>query len=1109
MTKYVLAVLALFIFCILLFCSKSTAPVGPSKSITLEQILEFQNDFSTKYEYYLDYFDSTEALDKIANLVSEETELVQSVVQTEQGLEVEYTNGLRGGLLVDPGDHYSDLYGHNTQAPENSEPAAKPAYVAPNSKRSLFLCPIYSTRWKVADSISALAQNAITKAGYQPFTKKLQAGCGIADFIQIYNYGLIHIYTFNFDWYENEVLSDVYLMTGDSVSQYLNDHYEAKISNKDLAVIYVPGYGNVYFIRPALIADAIDLGSEQPLFFLGYGNSLDGGWPEELSTGAVIGFEGAVDAPHYLKWSQDLYSVMSDTSDFKQITVQDWYENIESSYIDENYVPPRSVRIDYYGSGDFVLWQSLRVTEIVPEMGFVGDTIEIHGIGFGAVQADGFVTIGSQTAGVVSWSDTLILATVPEDADQNGIGIFILDHSCQNIGFSVLQDIAILAVTPDRIYRGYLTSIHGFGFGETGGDSYIKFGNSIFDDVVYWSDTLIQEYIASWVEFGTAQVITPESESNIFSFNLITEVIINSMTPAVGKSGDTIAIRGTYLGYDPGIVYFASTKVSGGQIVNWSDTLINVIVPNNSDYGQIAVKVISHNLTSNEKSFFKQTYSTITSITPNDVVQLDTVTIGGSGFGEEMGASKVEFKRTSSSYGYPAEIVSWSDTEIVAIVPLRAITGIVSVKVNDYYSNAFNITIFGINSVSPSLGIPGTYIDIDGSEFGSSQGSSQVTLNGDELIVTRWLDFGVDCKLPERVSSGDLIVTVNGRSTTPIHFKVPQVFDVYPEWVAPGMMVTITGVDLGLQVYPLYFTGGACDYIESWSDTLVIAQVPESAMSGPIEVRSYGMQGLLSPPIQILDITALDPMYGLPGDTIDILGTGFWDYAGSNFVTLNDQEISIVAWSDTKITAIIPPEADSGQIVVHVNGYASTGEELAIVGLDDIFELLYQAPICQTKFSGMMKFTGSDEEYTEMVIENVATAPGSWAVNSYSYQDGNGSNNGTIDISGVEIISQNTRHEQFQYIAWPPKEYLEYYKFNLNNIPFSSIELELDYMYVIFEISGPEAENHISDIQTYIMNIYQDMHDIYTDYNWYYQYTDWDNEEYPPRIEVIFKIPYN
>jgi len=1116
MTKYVLLLITLLLLFVFIFCSKSTAPVEIPDTVTLEQILVFQDSYSQKYKYYLDYFDSTEALEAVFNFIAADTTLVESVDITEQGLAVVYTTGLRGGMLIDPGDNYEAHFTQGQNSIENSKALPKPADITPNSKRSLFLCPIYQQRWKTADSISMYAHSSITKAGYQGFNKKLGIECGISAFIHLYNYGLIHIYTFNFNWYQDNAFTDVYLMTGDVISDDLNTLYDEDLSNQDIAIINVPGYGNLYFIRPAMLTDVVELGSERPLIYLGYGNSLNSGWPESLKTGACIGYDGQVDAIHNIKWAKDFYSAMSDTAQFKQITIQDWYSTIETFYTDNSYDPPRQISIEYEGTDDFVLWQSLRVTEIIPEMGFVGDTIAIHGIGFGNDQSDGNVLIGDQTAEIVSWSDTLITLIVPEDATQDGLDITVRDINYQNVAFYVMDRIAILDITPERAYWGDLISIHGFGFGDEQGNGYILLGGYEFDEIQYWSDTLIQTYIASWVKNGNAQVIAQNNESNLFDFSLITEITLNSITPAAGKSGETVILRGTNLGYDPGYVYFGNTRVSGSLITFWSDTAIDVVVPNIIEYGQMKVKVVSHGLTSNEKIFFKQTYSTISSITPNDVGQLDTITISGSGFGDEIGNSKVEIITVGYIRGKEAEIVSWSDTKIRSIVPLLVSTGKVYVVRDGNYSNGFDFTIFGIDQISSAVGIPGTLFEIYGAEFGDNQNNSEVTLNEIPIEIRDWQDYRIKCKLPAGVSSGDLIVIVNNRTTPPYHYKVPRIFDITPKWVAPGMMVTINGVDFGYGRYPVYFHGGPSEYVE-WSDTLVVAQVPESAMSGSVQVRAYGLRGPNSDPIEVLDITYIDPLFGLPGDTVDIYGTGFFEYFGNNYVTLNDMEMPVVDWSNTLITAIIPPEADSGQIVVHVDGYASIAEEFVIVELDDLFDLLFQAAVCETKFSGAMAFDNQEPIYTELIVKNTGDYTGKWIVDSfeygpvvyYPYDINQHFNAGKIETDGSMILNQKTGYNYYWEMtgggAW--SIYMKDVRFDLYNIPFESIVQNSDTTFIKYALYGSESINHIDNISTYVYQ-YSGMHDEGVGwYSWQYQSTDWENEQYPPAIEVIFKIP--
>ncbi|MGH3054802.1 MAG: IPT/TIG domain-containing protein, partial [Gaiellaceae bacterium] len=54
------------------------------------------------------------------------------------------------------------------------------------------------------------------------------------------------------------------------------------------------------------------------------------------------------------------------------------------------------------------------ITSVSPDMANPGDTVTITGTDFGAMQGSSAVTIGGSGAGVTSWSDTSIVATVPQ-----------------------------------------------------------------------------------------------------------------------------------------------------------------------------------------------------------------------------------------------------------------------------------------------------------------------------------------------------------------------------------------------------------------------------------------------------------------------------------------------------------------------------------------------------------------------------------------------------------------------------------------------------------------------------------------------------------------------
>jgi hypothetical protein len=71
----------------------------------------------------------------------------------------------------------------------------------------------------------------------------------------------------------------------------------------------------------------------------------------------------------------------------------------------------------------------------------------------------------------------------------------------------------------------------------------------------------------------------------------------------------------------------------------------------------------------------------ITAITPNMAPAGNRITVSGLNFGSAQGSSYLSFENLTSRVSYNAEIVSWSDTAIAAIVPRLATAGTYEVKV--------------------------------------------------------------------------------------------------------------------------------------------------------------------------------------------------------------------------------------------------------------------------------------------------------------------------------------------------------------------------------------------------------------------------------------------
>src|SRR5260370_19296491 len=106
--------------------------------------------------------------------------------------------------------------------------------------------------------------------------------------------------------------------------------------------------------------------------------------------------------------------------------------------------------------------------------------------------------------------------------------------------------------------------------------------------------------------------------------------------------------------------------------------------------------------------------------------------VNGSGFGDTQGTSTVAF-------GYPtpgnpgqftyatAAVISWSDTQIVAVVPSAATVGPLKVTVGGVSSNTniyFSVPAPHVNSIFPTSGVPGTQVTVTGWGFQAVQGNN-------------------------------------------------------------------------------------------------------------------------------------------------------------------------------------------------------------------------------------------------------------------------------------------------------------------------------------------------------------------------------------------------
>jgi hypothetical protein len=146
--------------------------------------------------------------------------------------------------------------------------------------------------------------------------------------------------------------------------------------------------------------------------------------------------------------------------------------------------------------------------------------------------------------------------------------------------------------------------------------------------------------------------------------------------------------------------------------------------------------------------------------------------------------------------------------------------------------------LYGVN---PTEGNPGDSVGLTGSNFGSSQDGSQVTLDGGVVQdpgIT-WSDQSIGFKVPVRDVARDkdwgvaqdvsVRVVVNGQSTNPMTFTVnpPVLSNPTPQQAAKGDSVEIPGHNLGDAPGQLSINGAKIQKDVHWTNAAITFKVPD------------------------------------------------------------------------------------------------------------------------------------------------------------------------------------------------------------------------------------------------------------------------------------------
>jgi sugar lactone lactonase YvrE len=572
---------------------------------------------------------------------------------------------------------------------------------------------------------------------------------------------------------------------------------------------------------------------------------------------------------------------------------------------------------------------------------------------------------------------------------------------------------------------GSLVTIFGSNFGAAQGSSVVTF-NGVIATTTSWSESQIIATVPASASTGPLVVMVGSQTSNGVLFTV--PLYINTISPTSGSIGTIVTVTGSGFGSSQG----SSTLTFNGTSsipTSWANAKIVVPLPSGATTGLVVVTV--NGQPSNGITFTVILPPSISGLSPLSDPPDSLVTISGSNFRTTQQDSVVTFN------SLVAAVVSWSETVIVARVPLNATTGPVVVTVGGLASNGLTFTVVPkITTLTPVSGTAGTSVTIAGSGFGATQGTSTVTFNGETAATSTWSKTSLVATVPPAATSGPVVVTVAGNASNGIYFSIPSslspvINSLSPQTGLIGTVVTITGSRFGSTNGGSTVTfNGIVATPSSWSDGSITARVPVGTTSGPVVV-TVGGEASLGVAFTVLQISITYPITGMTlnkpqtvvygtlpdvsGDVTVVVNGRYAMINGNSFAVnniglglgQNTMTVTLTNQAGESATTSLTVQSDSQNAYVTL----SAGLEMGVAPMNST--LAFQATLPSTITQIDLTFGSTDLGAVPFPYQVTMSTPGIYiatvtvqTANALSYQDQFALN--ALDHDALETLLRTT-----------------------------------------------------------------------------------------------------
>jgi len=330
----------------------------------------------------------------------------------------------------------------------------------------------------------------------------------------------------------------------------------------------------------------------------------------------------------------------------------------------------------------------------------------------------------------------------------------------------------------------------------------------------------------------------------------------------------------------------------------------------------------------------------------------------------------------------------------------------------------------------PSTAVPGATVSISGKRFPAfrSVQVNRVTVGGFPALIQRWESDLIEVKVPFQAQSGPVEIMAGKKKMAAgkLIIMQPTITAVTPAEIEPGHTVQIAGAHFGVTAGPRdpntmfgvndVMIGGVVVRPRRWKDDIIEVEVPANAASGDVVVRLASSDPLpdgscCAPvqytvsnavPLKLIPSIRVDPVSGPVGTKVVFFGQGFGaaKEAGDK-VTFGGHLAVLAQWSDNAIVVHLPMDAETGPIVLTMQGRERTVGTFTV----QIPRVIAMTPLA-APIGTLLRISG---EHFGFYSESGATP--------YAFTDFNTGEN-RVDIGGVRAVIYRWQDDRID--VWVP-----------------------------------------------------------------------------------------